>query len=176
MVNRVGILRVGPLAVSDDVFSRQTAAFGEHVSGIKAEVDRIDGLLRTIDQYLDVFQPPVTGKVRIVFNKYRTELRPELRVFLKSRSGTWRSNRIAKGMGTRSLRRARAFERHYDTVKVLCRAAERLLEERACLMVRLRGASSALREALKASSGIVTRLDSQFVAPYQALFASLQSS
>jgi hypothetical protein len=101
------------------------------VSGIKAEVDRIDGLLRTIDQYLDVFQPPVTGKVRIVFNKYRTELRPELRVFLKSRSGTWRSNRIAKGMGTRSLRRARAFERHYDTVKVLCRAAERLLEERA---------------------------------------------
>jgi hypothetical protein len=43
-------------------------------------------------------------------------------------------------------------------------------------MVRLRGASSALREALKASSGIVTRLDSQFVAPYQALFASLQSS
>jgi hypothetical protein len=108
------------------------------VSGIKAEVDRIDVLLRTIDQYLDVFQPPVTGKVRIVFNKYRTELRPELRVFLKSRSGTWRSNRIAKGMGTRSLRRARAFERHYDTVKVLCRRAERLLEERARLMVRLR--------------------------------------
>lgn len=91
-------------------------------------VEEIDKTLVYLDQILDAIQPRFeAGKIRIVFRKDRGVMLPSI---IKMQGRGKRPTKVKAGHSTRNVKVTRNFREVAAQVKLVCRAAEDLMETR----------------------------------------------
>ncbi len=102
----------------------------EQVEAMGQLLQRIDEALLMIDERLDVLQPPLTGKVRLIYRKRRLYMTPQFVKFIQKRDGTWWAKPLKAGTATRSIKESKSFEPNAEVVRIYCREGEELLKLR----------------------------------------------